>query len=59
MSDIEQLLPEIHQEVTYVGGDAVTEAALVETLARLPADVRKFALERCVFASVGRTTVGH
>ncbi|HEX5951216.1 MAG TPA: hypothetical protein VFZ96_09445 [Actinomycetota bacterium] len=42
----------------YLGDDARTERVIVETLLRLPEDVRAFALERCVFLSVGWAAPG-
>jgi len=59
MSTEPQLLEQIHYDVCYFGEDREAEIALVEVLAGLPEDVREFALERCRFASVGRTVLGY
>lgn len=49
---------EIAYELAYFGDDVGLERAIVQTLARLPDDVREFALESCRFLSVGRADLG-
>jgi len=48
----------IQQRLAYYGDDAVLERTIVETLARLPDDVRVFALDQCCFLSVGGANHG-
>ncbi len=45
-------------DLAYFGEDRETELAIVRALARLPEDVREFALTRCRFSSVGRDASG-
>jgi hypothetical protein len=49
---------QIFYDLAYHGDDRETELAIVRVLARLPEEVRAFALERCRFLSVGRDTWG-
>jgi hypothetical protein len=43
----------------YSGADETTKAVIARTLAKLPEDVAEWAVEACVFASVGGVTWGH
>jgi IrrE N-terminal-like domain len=42
----------------YFGEDLETHGALVRSLARLPAAVREFAIDECVFVSIGKSVRG-
>lgn len=44
---------EVRYNLTWYGEDAEMERVIVETLLRLPEDVRRFASEECLFVSVG------
>lgn len=46
-----ELRREIMYELRYYGESTETEHLILESLLRLPADVRAFALERCAFLS--------
>lgn len=46
------------EDLMYLGEDVRTEHVIAETLVRLPDTVRAFALERCVFLSVGWAASG-
>ena len=45
-------------DLMYLGEDARTERVIAETIFRLPESVRAFALEHCVFISVGWAASG-
>jgi len=51
---------ELHEAnlIRYFGEDHETRIAIVRALAWMPADVRSFAVNECVFTSVGNTTLG-
>ena len=51
-------LDAVHYDLAYFGADGQLERVLVDTIARLPEDVRQFALDHCRFLSVGRVSHG-
>jgi AcrR family transcriptional regulator len=49
----------IHYELSYEGDDSGTRETIVAVLARLPEEVREWALDRCRFLSVGGTLAAY
>jgi hypothetical protein len=50
---------EIAYDLEYHGDNPATRVPIVSALARMPEDVRQFALHRCVFISVGGALGGY
>lgn len=50
---------EIHYDLEYHGDDLDMRAAIISALGRMPEDVRRFALDRCRYLSVGGTLAGY
>ena len=55
MDDLEE---EVSYRLAYFGEDTRLHRWIVQTVARLPEEVRDFACERCRFLSVGRSALG-
>lgn len=49
---------EVDYRLDHHGDDEALNSAIVETIGRLPEDVAEFALEHCIFLSVGRAAYG-
>jgi hypothetical protein len=48
----------VRSRLSYLGENLQMEADIIQTLIKLPREIRNFALERCRFVSVGRGIVG-
>jgi hypothetical protein len=49
---------EVSEALRFFGEDHDTRSAVVSGLVRMPADVSEFALDRCIFTSIGKAAHG-